>query len=114
MENEFLDVQNKQQEIINQDFNILRSNLTATTQKLANKIDIFDQKLNFTQEKQHGNKQHIDQLTSKIENITNDIKLIDQQIETVQQKQIEFGNGNDQKINVLRTNHTDAMHRLDE
>ena len=128
MKNEFQDVQNKQQEIISRDINILQSNLTATTKNLANKIVHIDQKLNSTQVKQlkltsdlrdhgHGNKQRIDQLTSQIENFTSDLKLIDQQIETVQQKQNELsrlGEGNDKKINVLWTNLTDEIHLLDE
>jgi len=128
LRNEFEDVQNKQQEIINRDINILRSNLTTTTNNLASKIEIVDQKLNSTQEKQlkltsdlrdhgHGNKHRLDQLTSKIENFKNEFKLIDQQIENFQQTQIELsrlGEENGQTINFLRTNLTHEMHRLDE
>ena len=131
MKNKFQDVQNKQQEIINRDINILRSNFSVTTNNLASKIDIVDRKLNSTKEKQlkltsdlrltndhgHGNKQRLDQLTSRIENFSNEFQLIDQQIENVQQKQIDLSRlseGNSQTINVLRTNLTDEMHRLDE
>ena len=111
------DVQNKQQQRIIFS-STLKSNLAATSNNLANKIDLVYRKLNFTSEKQleltsdlrdhgHGNKQRLDQLASHIQNFANDFKLIDQQMETVQQKQNELsrlGKGNDQKINVLTEN----------
>ena len=109
MEKEFNAVQNKQREIINRDINTLKSNLAETSNNLANIFDVFDVKLNSTQEKQL-------ELTSKVTNVANDFKLLDQQIETVQQKQMELshlGEGNSQKINVLWTNLTDDINRLE-
>ena len=128
MKNEFQDDQRKQLEIISRDINILQSNLTATTNTLAKKIDLVDRKLNSTQEKQlkltsnlrdhgHGNKQRLDQLMLHVKNFANDFKLIDQQMETVHQKQNELsrsGIKNEQKINAVRTNLTENIHRLEE
>ena len=121
------EIQNKQQQRIIFS-STLKSNLAATTNNLANKIDLVYRKLNSTQEKQleltsdlrdhgHGNKQRLDQLESHIKNFANDFKMIDQQMETVQQKQNElsrFGIGNEQKINVVWTNLTENINLLEE
>ena len=121
------EIQNKQQQRIIFS-STLKSNLAATTNNLANKIDLVDRKLNSTQEKQlkltsdlrdhgHGNKQPLDQLESHIKNFANEFKLIDEQMETAQQKQNElsrFGIGNEQKINAVWTNLTENIHRLEE
>lgn len=119
LKNEFNSVQSKQREIISRDLNSLTANLTITMNDFANKLDAFDLKLNSTQEKQleltsnlrdhgHGNKQRLDQ---------SQFKLIDLQIKAVQQKQLEcsrLSEENDQKINIIWTNLTDEIYRLDE
>ena len=48
-------VQNKQREIISQDMKSLKANLTITTNNFTNILDLFDLKLNSTQEKQLEN-----------------------------------------------------------
>ena len=107
MEKEFNAVQNKQREIINRDINTLKSNLATTTNNLANIFDVFDLKLNSTQEKQL-------EIASKI---TKNFKLHDLKLETVQQKQIELtslSERNGQKINILWTNLTNDMQNLNQ
>ena len=79
MENEFNVVQNKQREIISRDINSLKANLTITTNNFTNIFDVFNLKLNSTQEKQL-------ELASKVTNVTNDLSRL--------------GEENDQKINI--------------
>ena len=74
---------------------------------MANIFDVFDLKLNSTQEKQL-------EIASKI---TKNFKLHDLKLETVQQKQIELtslSERNGQKINILWTNLTDNMQNLNQ
>ena len=74
--------------------NSLKANLTITTSNFANIFDLFDLKLNSTEEKQL-------ELVSKVTNVTNDFWLIDQQIDTVQQKQLELARLGEKKFTVL-------------
>ena len=94
MRNDFNVVQNKQREIISQDIKSLKANLTITTNNLTNILDLFDLKLNSTQEK------HLE-LVSKVTNVTKNFRLIDQQIDTVQQKQLEWVNLGEEKFTSL-------------
>ena len=87
-------VQNKQREIISQDMKSLKANLTITTNNFTNILDLFDLKLNSTQEKQL-------ELVSKVTNVTKEFRLIDQQIETVQRKQLELVNLGEEKFTSL-------------
>lgn len=79
MKNEFKDVQNNQQEIISRDINILRSNLTATTKKLADTEDRFR---NRTEESQKQLKSLANQLTGLRTNFTQTINRAEKQFMT--------------------------------
>ena len=89
----------------------MKTELEEIQTNLTDGMNRLDQKLNSTQENQLI-------LTSQVTNFTNEFKLIGQQIEKVKQKQNELsdlseGSGN-QEINILSTNLTDEIQRLNE
>ena len=88
MKTELKDVQDKQQQRIIYSSR-LKSNITAKANDLAIKIDVLDQKMNSTQEKQLN-------LTSQVTKLS------------------YLGEQNGKKISVISTNLTDGIHRLDQ
>ena len=76
LKKEFQDVQHKQQEIISRDINILQSNLTATTKKLA---DVEENLRNRTQEFQEQLKSLTKQLNDLRANFTETINRVEKQ-----------------------------------
>ena len=88
LKTELKDVQNKQQQRIIYSSR-LKSNITATANNLANRIDVLYQKMNATREKQLN-------LTSKVTELSH------------------LGEENGKKINVISANLTDGIHRLDQ
>ena len=82
-----------------QKINIIWTNLT-------DKIHRLDENLNSTQEKPleltsrihshgHGNKDRIDQLTTKVTSFTNDLETLDQKVKTVQEGQTTMNSRKD-------------------
>ena len=76
LKKEFQDVQDKQQEKISRDINILRSNLTATTKNLA---DIEERFRNRTEESQEQLKSLTNQLSDLRANFTETINRVEKQ-----------------------------------
>ena len=94
LENEFKDVQNKQQQQIIQSAS-LQLNLTATTNNLANKLESLKNELSTVQTKQ---KEIINRdinilrsnLTATTNNLANRIDVVDQNLSSTQEKQLEL------------------------
>ena len=76
LKNEFQDSQNKQQEIISQEINIVRSNLTATRKHLA---DVEESFRNRTEESQVQLKSLTKQLNDLRANFTETINRVEKQ-----------------------------------
>ena len=112
LENEFKDVQNKQQQRIIQSAN-LQLNLTATTNNLANKIESLKNELNTVQTKQQKiiNRDITllrSNLTATTNNLANRIDVVDQNLNSTRDKQLELtsnlrnhGHGNKLRIDQL-------------